>query len=258
MKAMNRTPYLTDLSDAEWDGIARLFPTPVTRGRPRLYSPREIFNAIVYLLRSGCAWRLLPHDLPPWKTVYHSFRLWQKNGLWERIHTALRERVRVHIGREAQPTAGIIDSQSVKTVGLRGPRGYDDGRENQGTQTTSPGRHGIRFVLKAKVHTADSMDRDGVIFVVDEATTQFPRLRHVWLDAGYNGKGKGKDWIEKTLDGLPRLFSIHPSRTPFGLLKVWSLTGTRLWLNCLPQDFRCYLVDGSSSELSRGLGGIDA
>lgn len=100
MKAMKRTSYLTDLSDAEWDGIASLFPAPATHGRPRLHSPREIFTAIVSLLRSGCAWRLLPHDLPPWKTVYHSFRLWQKNGLWERIHRTLRERVRVQMGRQ--------------------------------------------------------------------------------------------------------------------------------------------------------------
>ena len=101
MKAMNRTPYLTDLSDAEWNGIASLFPAPCVRGRPRLHSSREILDAVLYLLRSGCAWRPLPHDLPAWKTVYHSFRLWRRTGLWERIHTALREQVRVKMGRQA-------------------------------------------------------------------------------------------------------------------------------------------------------------
>ena len=88
---MNRTSYLTDLSDAEWNCIAPLFPAASFHGRPRLHSQREIVNAVLYLLRSGCAWRLLPHDLPPWKTVYHYFRLWRRNGLWERLHTALRE-----------------------------------------------------------------------------------------------------------------------------------------------------------------------
>jgi putative transposase len=92
---------------------------------------REIVNAVLYLLRSGCGWRLLPHDLPPWKTVYHYFRLWSRNGLWERLHTALREQVRQKMGREAQPSAGIIDSQSVKTIGLRGSRGSDAGRESE-------------------------------------------------------------------------------------------------------------------------------
>ena len=94
------------------------FPYPFAYGRPRLHSSRDIMNAILYLLRSGCAWRLLPHDLPPWNTVYHSFHLWNKNVLWERIHTTLREHVREKMGREAQPSAGIIDSQSDKTIGL--------------------------------------------------------------------------------------------------------------------------------------------
>jgi putative transposase len=128
---MNRTPYLTDLSDAEGGCIAPLFPAVSLHGRPRRDRHREIVNAVLSLLRSGCAWRLLPHDLPPGKTVYHYFRLWRRNGLWERLHTPLREQVRQKMGREAQPSAGIIDSQSVKTIGLRGPRGDDDGRENQ-------------------------------------------------------------------------------------------------------------------------------
>jgi putative transposase len=90
-----------------------------------------MLNAILYLLRSGCAWRLLPHDLPSWKTMYHYFRLWRKDGPWERIHTILQERVRVKMGRQAQPSAGIIDSQSVKTIGLRSPRGYDAGKKTK-------------------------------------------------------------------------------------------------------------------------------
>ncbi len=195
---MNRTDYLTDLSDAEWDRIASLFPAPCAHGRPRLHSSREIINAMLYLLRSVCAWRLLPHDLPPWKTVYHYFRLWNKNGLWERLHTTLREQVRQQMGREAQPSAGIIDSQSVKTFGLRGPRGYDAGKKIKGRK-----RHMLvdiqGFALKAKVHPADITDRDGVLLFMKGAGKLFPRLRHIWLHAGYNGKGKGKNWIETTL-----------------------------------------------------------
>lgn len=207
---MNRTRYLTDVSDAEWNGITSLFPAPCTHGRPRLHSSRDIFNAILYVLRSGCPWRLLPHDLPPWKTVYHSFRLWRKNGLWERIHTFLREQVRVQMGREAQPSAGIIDSQSVKTIGLRGSRGYDAGKHIKGRK-----RHLLvdtqGFILKVKVHSAGIMDRDGVMLLGDGLLAQFPRLRHVWLDAGDNGKGKGKEWIETHLGWTAQIVR-HPPK----------------------------------------------
>ena len=129
---MNRTSYLTGLSDAEWDYTAPLFPAASLQGRPRRDRHREIVNAILYLLRSGCAWRLLPHDLPPWKTVYHYFRLRRKNGLWERLHTTLREQVREQMGRKARTLvqASLIERR-VKTIGLRGPRCYDDGRENE-------------------------------------------------------------------------------------------------------------------------------
>jgi transposase len=109
-----RTPYATDLTDAEWARLDPLVPPTKTRGRPPR-DRREIIDAISYVVRSGCAWRLLPHDFPPWQTVYHYYRLWRIDGTWERIHDALRDQVRQQAGREAQPSAGIIDSQSVRT-----------------------------------------------------------------------------------------------------------------------------------------------
>ena len=114
-----RKTYQTDLSDSEWARIEPHLPVPKAPGRPRIHSPREVLNAIFYIVRSGCAWRLLPHDFPPWKTIHHYFRTWRIEGTWERMHAALRERVRVRrMGRDPKPSAGIVDSQSVKSTGV--------------------------------------------------------------------------------------------------------------------------------------------
>lgn len=113
---MARRRYPSDLSDAEWALLAPLLPAAKPGGRPRSVDLREIVNAISYWLRGGVAWRALPHDFPPCKTVYHYWRVWRLSGDWERIHTILRERLRVHAGRATTPSAGIVDSQSVKTT----------------------------------------------------------------------------------------------------------------------------------------------
>src|SRR4029453_12601661 len=111
-----RQPYPTDLSDKEWELIKHLVPEARPGGRPEAYPKRGILNAIFYLLRSGCSWRMLPHDLPPWRIVYHYFRQWRQDGTWQVMHDLLRGDVRVAAGKHRQPSAGIIDSQSVKTT----------------------------------------------------------------------------------------------------------------------------------------------
>ena len=114
--SLSRSVYPTNLSDAEWQILEPLLPPEKPGGRPRKYSMREIINAIQYMLRGGCAWRLMPRDLPHWRTVYEYYRQWKRDGTWRRIHDHLREEVRMRMHRNAQPSAAIIDSQSVKTT----------------------------------------------------------------------------------------------------------------------------------------------
>lgn len=111
-----RKAYPSDLNDAEWQCVAPLIPPAKTGGRPRTTDMREVLNAIFYVLRGGCAWRMLPHDFPPWKTVYHYFWQWRREGVWQQIHDTLRRQVRRQEGREEEPSAAILDSQPVKTT----------------------------------------------------------------------------------------------------------------------------------------------
>lgn len=111
-----RKPYPTDLSDREWDVIKHLVPEAKPGGRPEKYPKREILNGIFYILRGGCAWRRLPHDFPPWQMVYHDFWRWRQDGTWQLLHDLLRAAVRAATGKRRQPSAGMIDSQSVKTT----------------------------------------------------------------------------------------------------------------------------------------------
>jgi len=237
--------YASDLTDAEWTLLEPLLPPESPIGRPRLHALRTIRNAICNAifsqLRTGGAWRFLPQEWPPWQTVYCSLRRWRGDGTWERIQQILRDWRRQRLGRDQEPRAGSSESQSVKTSGVGGPRGFDRGKKVNGRQ-----RHLLvdteGFVLRAVVHPADSRDRDGVKLVLHESIgTDFPRRRHVWLESSSNGKGKGNDWIEqlnRPWAGRPRSWRIGDGPAQSGSLRICPMTRSTGRAYLPPPGFR--------------------
>ncbi len=183
----NRKPYSTDISNQQWTILEPLIPGPKTGGRPRTVDMREIINAIFYILASGCAWRQMPHDLPPWTTVYHYFRSWRIQGTWRLINQVLRERVRTQVQKQRTPSAAIVDSQSVKTTEIATEVGYFCGKLVKGHK-----RHilvdTLGLLLVVMVTAANLAEKKGAIQLLEKIRDKFPRLEKIFADGGYQGQ----------------------------------------------------------------------
>ena len=231
-------PYDSDLADAEWALLQPLLPPPVPAGAPRATDLRAVVNGILYRLHNGCTWRNLPHDFPPEGTVRDYFHQWRRAGLWQRLNDTLRRQVRRAEGRDEEPSAGIIDSQSVKGTRTSGLRGYDAGKKVKGTK-----RHILvdtrGLLLCAVVHAANLQDRDGAKLLLAKAQGACPRLELIWADGGYAGKLIA--WAWRVCGWLIRIVRRPKDAHGWVLLaRRWVVERTFAWLsNCraLARDY---------------------
>ena len=224
-----RKPYPTDLTDEQWAKLESHLPKLQGRGAPRRVDMREIINALLYLSRTGCQWRMLPHDLPPWETVYYYFSQWRDGGTWERLNRELRIEIRVSVGKDPEPSAAILDSQSVKTTETSGTRGYDAGKKVNGIK-----RHilvdTLGLILAVLVLKADIQDRDGARTLLEKTKGWFPRLQKIWADGGYTGTLV--EWVKNLFGWVLEIVKRSDIATGFELLPHrWIVERTFGWLN---------------------------
>lgn len=182
---MTKTLYSSDLTDAQWEMLEPMLPAPASRGRPPT-APRQVINAIFYILRTGCQWRLLPKEFGPWQTIYGRFRRWKKAGVWAALNDQLRTLARADVGKRSRPTAAILDSQTVRSSDHAGDTGYDAAKKTKGRK-----RHllvdTLGLLLGIAVTPASTPERAGAQVLLARVLCRFAWLRLLWVDGGYSG-----------------------------------------------------------------------
>jgi len=227
----SKQAYPTDLNDTEWTQIAPYLPEPKPTGRPREIPWREIMNGMFYMVKNGCVWRALPHDLPAWQTVYYYFRLFQKSQLWENLNTIIRERVRVKEGREPQASAMIIDSQSAKSAEGGEKVGFDGGKLVKGRKRNLI-TDTIGLVVLAKVTAANVQDVHAgkqILIELKKRTELIARLRKIFADGGY--RGELVNWVKNELHAEMEIVLKLGDKKGFQVLpKRWVIERTNAWV----------------------------
>ena len=225
-----------------------MIPSAKSGGRPRTTSIRDVLNAIFYLLRTGCAWRLLPHDLPKWQTVYTYFRRWEDDGTWETLNTTLREQVRLKAGRNRQPSVACVDSQSVKTAGPAQERGFDGGKKVNGRKRT------IRvdtmgLLLAATVHSAKRSDHDGMSLLGTWFADAWGCLHLIWTDSTFGGKAFIA-WVKQTFNWTLEVVKRSDEQKGFKVLpKRWVVERTFSWFGRYRRLSKDYEYLPTTSEM---------